>query len=77
MTTGTSTSTSTQRIQIDNPSAELVAAIAAHVELPAPSGRDRWEFAGVRSVVADVRISRVTTYGSDGTTEQPIIFDEG
>ena len=72
-----STSTSTQRVEITNPSDALVAAIAAHVDLPPPSGLDRWEFAGVRSVVAEVQISRITTHGSEGTTEQPIIFDEG
>ena len=76
MTEGTSNSQATRRVVIENPSAELAAAIAAQVSLPADTAMESWRVTGVKLVEADVRITRTTKHGSEGTTEQPIVWDE-
>lgn len=73
---GESNSTSSRRVTIENPSSELVAALAAQIELPPDTANDRWRVSGVRFVDADVQITRTTSHGSDATTEQPIMWDD-
>jgi len=76
MTDGMSNSQATRRVVIEHPSAALAAAIAAQIDLPPDTAMESWRVTGVKLVEAEVRITRTTRHGSEGTTEQPIVWDE-
>lgn len=68
-------SSSTRRVLIEDPSPQLIDAVRAQIALPSPDSHGYWEVGAVRSVEVEVQLTRVTHYGSDGTTEQPIVWD--
>lgn len=59
---------------IEDPTPLLLDAVRAQVALPTPDSHGFWELGVVRSVEVTVQLIRVTNYGSEGTTEQPIIW---
>lgn len=67
-------SSSTRRLLIENPEPLLIDALRAQVALPSPDSHGYWELGVVRSVEVKVQMIRVTHYGSEGTSEQPIIW---
>lgn len=68
-------SSSTRRVLIADPSPQLIDAVRAQMPLPSADTHGYWEIVGVRAVEVVVQLRRVTHYGSDGTTEQPIVWD--
>lgn len=67
-------SSSTQTVRIEDPAPQIVNALRAQVALPSPDSHGYWELGAVRSIELKVQMIRVTHYGSEGTTEQPIIW---
>lgn len=74
---GDSRSSSNRTVAIPNPSAALIDAVRAQVELPSPDAGGHWELGVVRAVEVEVQLTRVTHHGDDATTEQPIMWSEG
>jgi hypothetical protein len=68
-------SSSTRRVLIEDPSPQLIDAVRAQMSIPSPDSHGYWEIVDVRTVEVVVQLRRVTHYGSDGTTEQPIVWD--
>lgn len=60
---------------IDDPSPQLLDAVRAQIPLPPADSHGYWEVGAIRSIEVEVQLTRVTQYGSDGTTEQPIVWD--
>ena len=67
-------SSSTHTVLISDPAPELIDALRTQVTLPSADSHGYWELGAVRSVAVKVQMIRVTHYGNDGTTEQPIIW---
>lgn len=71
-----SSSSSTRRFTVDNPSPELVKALTAHLPLPPSTPTETWRVVRVRTVEVEVQLERTIQHGSQGTTEQPIVWAE-
>lgn len=71
-----SSSSSTRRFVIDSPSPELVKALIAQIELPANNATESWRVVRVRGIEVEAQIERTVEHGSQGTTEQRIVWDE-